>query len=85
MENLMINGTHTVCFSISFYNENQKPISLRTNFHCETIRSACASGFNLAMNLLLFDFFLTDQMALSFNINIYIYISLQDLTKTWSF
>ena len=39
-----IKGTHTVCFSISFYDVNQMPMSPRTNFHCETTRSACSSG-----------------------------------------
>ena len=29
-------GTHTICFSISFYNFNQMPMNPRTNFHCET-------------------------------------------------
>ena len=36
---LFIERTHTVCFSISFYNVNQMPTSPRNNFHCETIRS----------------------------------------------
>ena len=38
-----IRGTHTV-FSISFHDVNQMPVSPRTNFLCETIRSACSSG-----------------------------------------
>ena len=37
-------GTHTVCFSISFYNINQKPTSPRTKFPSKTTRSACSSG-----------------------------------------
>ena len=38
-----IKGTHTIYLRISFYNVNQKPMS-RTNFHCETTRSAFSSG-----------------------------------------
>ena len=37
-------GTYTACFSISFYNVNQMPISPRINLHCETIRAECSSG-----------------------------------------
>ena len=37
-------GTDTICFSISFYNVNQKPMSSKTNVHCEPTRSACSSG-----------------------------------------
>ena len=35
-------GTHTICFSIPFYNGNQMAMSLRTNFFCETTRLACS-------------------------------------------
>ena len=44
-------GTHTVCFSISFHNVNQKRLSPRTNFHFETTRSVCSSERNWAMYL----------------------------------
>ena len=39
-----VKGTHAVCFSISFHNVHQMPMSPRTNFHCKTIRVACSSG-----------------------------------------
>ena len=38
-----VKGTHTVCFIISFYNINQKPIAPRTNFHYETTKSVFSS------------------------------------------
>ena len=43
MGNMFVKGAHTVCFSISFNNVNQMTLSPRTNFHCETTRSACSS------------------------------------------
>ena len=39
-----IEWTHTICFSISFYNVNPLPMSPITNLHCETAMSACSSG-----------------------------------------
>ena len=37
---LKVPGTHTICFTISFYTVNQMPITSRTNFHCEPTMSA---------------------------------------------
>ena len=41
---LRLKGPIPTVFSISFYNINQMPVSPRTNFHCETTRSARPSG-----------------------------------------
>ena len=32
----VLKGIHTVYFSISYYNVNQKPAAPRIDFHCET-------------------------------------------------
>ena len=39
----------SICLGISYYKVNQKLMSPRTNFHCETIRSACSSERNSAI------------------------------------
>ena len=46
-----IKETYTVCSGISFYNVNQKPMSLRTNFHRVTTKSACPSERNSVIYL----------------------------------
>ena len=64
--------THTVCFSISFYIINQKPVIPTNDFHCIITWVAHSSGCNSAINAFAyFVFFVfTSQMALLFNINI---------------
>ena len=67
-----------VCFSISFQNINQKPMSPRTNFHCEPQgQRVLLSEIGQSINVLC-DFLLINHMALLFNINIltgYIFIA----------
>ena len=61
-------------------------MSHRTNFHCETTRSACPYGEIQQCINILCDSLLTKQMVLSFNINILaVYTLLQDQTKIYSF
>ena len=59
-----IKGAHTVSFNISFYYVNQKPMSPRTNFHCETTRSACSLLGGIQQHIyVLYDSLLNYQMA----------------------
>ena len=74
---MLLKGTHTVCFSISFYNVNQKSMSPTTNFHCEPQGLLVLLSEIRQCIYVLCDFLLTTQMALSFNIKIltgYIFI-----------
>ena len=66
-----IKGSHTVYFSSSHYIINQKPMILRTRFHCITTWVARSSGWNSAMHLLILWFWFASQMGLLFSINFY--------------
>ena len=65
----LFKGTHTVYFSISVYNINQKTMIPRIGLHCKTTRVSCSSGDIRQCICIFCDSVFSSWMALSFNLN----------------